>query len=89
LMGAAWLPVPMTSCHVFADTQTTKEVMRAARKRKHAAPLTVKSDGSGEESSDAEDASRKSRTRSHKPAPYKLPEVCFFVLACLGMLCDL
>ncbi|KAL0042386.1 hypothetical protein WJX77_010878 [Trebouxia sp. C0004] len=57
-----------------ADNQTKKEAMRAARKRKHADPLTVKSDGSGEESSDAEDASRKSWTKSHKPAPYKLPE---------------
>ncbi|DBA85227.1 TPA: hypothetical protein ACH3X2_005930 [Trebouxia sp. C0005] len=57
-----------------ADRQTKKEAMRAARKRKHAATLTVKSDGSGEESSDAEDASRKPRTKSHKPAPYQLPE---------------
>ena len=55
--------------------------MRAARKRKRAAPLTVKSDGSGEDSSDAENASRKSRTKSHKPAPYKLPEVCLFIFA--------
>ncbi len=58
--------------------------MRAEKKRKHAAPL--KSDGSGEESSDAEDASRKSRTKSYKPAPYQLPEVCPFVLACWGVL---
>ncbi len=87
-MPAAWLPAAMTSSHASVDGQTKKEAMRAARKRKHAAPLTVKSDGSGEESSDAEDASRKSRTKSHKPAPYKLPQVCF-VLACLGMLCDL
>ena len=60
--------------------------MRAAKKSKHAAPLSVKSDGSGEESSDAEDASRKSRTKSYKPAPYQLPEVCPFVLACWGVL---
>lgn len=79
----------MTSSHSSVDRQTKKEAMRAARKRKHAATLTVKSDGSGEESSDAEDASRKPRTKSHKPAPYQLPEVCIFVLACLGMLCNL
>ncbi len=88
-MAAAWLPAAVTSSHAVADGQTKKEAMRAARKRKHAGLLTVKSDGSGEESSDAEDASRKSRTRSHKPAPYKLPEVSFFVPARLGMLCDL
>lgn len=87
-MDAAGLPASKTSSHTVADVQTKKEAMRAARKRKHAAPLTVKSDGSGEESSDAEDASRKSRTKSHKPAPYQLPEVCF-TLACLGTLCDL
>ena len=71
----------MTSSHASVDSQTKKEAMRAARKRKRAAPLTVKPDGSGEESSDAENASRKSRTKSHKPAPYKLPEVCFFIFA--------
>ncbi len=85
-MVAAWLPASKTSSHTVTDVQTKKEAMRAARKRKHAALLSVKSDGSGEESSDAEDASRKSRTRSHKPAPYQLPEVCLFVLARWGIL---
>ncbi len=75
-MVAAWLPASKTSSHTVADVQTKKEAMRAARKRKHAAPVTVKSDGSDDESSDAEDASRKSRTKSHRPAPYQLPEVC-------------
>ncbi len=79
------MPAP-TSSHACVDVQTKKEAMRAAKKRKHAAPLSVKSDGSGEESSDAEDASRKSRTKSYKPAPYQLPEVCPFVLACWGVL---
>ena len=88
-MAAAWLPAAVTSSHTVADGQTKKEAMRAARKRKHAGPLTVKTDDSGGESSDAEDASKKSRTKTHKPAPYKLPEVWFFVLARLGMLCDL
>ena len=88
-MAVACLPASKISSNAAVDVQTKKEAMHAARKRKHAAPLTVKSDGSGEESSDAEDASRKSRTKSHKPAPYKLPEVCFFDLACLSILCDL